>query len=282
MCDTELCAADVIPVEQEELRIPFASLYSYSDNKDESSFIKIFLPPICVNNGLDLFHMFYLNKSQSFSPYVLNTLVGAANKPAIINAVLSAYESQTGINRHNLTTQQKLLLKSELDNKNVNSRIQRIVHLNSSDFKDAILGDDSMRMEETHYDEIPEVPPTNGQPAVEYQAAVPEVLDASGNVIQEAQDEVLAQDEIPGTDGIPAVPGYTEFKVRPSVDIHFYSESLSVGVILVVQFIATFRDSDSDEIPEIMAPAAPFYDAITSSNSGQVCGSCVSYPREEC
>ena len=281
MCDsTVLCAADVIPVEQEELRIPFASLYSYSDNKDESSFIKIFLPPICIDNGLDLFHMFYLNKSQSFSPYVLNTLVGAANKPAIINAVLSAYESQTGLNRHNLTTQQKLLLKSELDNKNVNSRIQRIVHLNSSDFKDAILGDDSMRMEETVYDEIPEVLPTNGQPAVEYQAAVPEVLDENGDVIQEAQDEVLAQDEIPGTDGIPAVPGYLEFKVRPSVDIHFYSESLSVGVILVVQFIATFRDSDA--IPEIIAPPAPFYDAIVSSGSGQVCGSCVSYPREEC
>lgn len=166
-CNESLSRDDVIAPANNDNRIVFASLYTYADEKDESAFKKILLPPICVPT-LDLFNMFYVNKRKAFSPYVLNVLVGAINKPALIEEILQSYEDSTGNKRSSLTAQQKIMIRQELNVQKINNRVQRIVHLNYDDFQEAF------KDEEYWFDEEPEIPEVRGEDneiITEYSAA---------------------------------------------------------------------------------------------------------------
>lgn len=136
-----LSDADVIPYEVDDERIVFASLYNYTDNKDESNFHKIYLPPICVK-GIDLYNMFYIKRAKTFSPFVLNSLLRGINRNQLKALVLSNYEASTGLNRADLTAQQKIMLAQELNLVNINGKIQKIVHLDSLDFNYAVSDGD--------------------------------------------------------------------------------------------------------------------------------------------
>jgi hypothetical protein len=132
-CELELVPDDVIPLSDENTRVVFASLYTYADDKDESAFQKIHLPPICLTVQ-DLHKMFYQTKLKRFNPFVLNRLVGALSKLALIDAVLANYEASSGNDRMNLTSQQKILLRQELSTLNINNRVKKIVNLDNEDF----------------------------------------------------------------------------------------------------------------------------------------------------
>lgn len=250
-----LTNADVIPLEVDEIRVPFASLYTYADDKDETNFAKIYLPPICVNNGMDLFNMFYINKTKSFSPFVLNTIVAGLNKKGLRDAFLNAYEESTGKSKFSLTSQQSILLMSELDNSKINKRVQKIVHLNANDFEESI-----MINADVHYDEV--------EHADEVAAVLADWGYANG---QDGPNIIIT----------PAVEYAAEvkasYRVRTSVDIHIYSETLQMGFILYVQFIAKFFDDDIVTLP--VAQNLPSYDGlIVSDVDHQACGLCISYP----
>jgi hypothetical protein len=164
-CNESLSRDDVIAPANNDNRIVFASLYTYADEKDESAFKKILLPPICVPT-LDLFNMFYVNKRKSFSPYVLNVLVGALNKPALIEEILQAYEDSTGNSRSALSAQQKIMIRQELSVQKINNRVQRIAHLNYDDFQEAF------KDEEHWFDEQPEIQADEeAEPPIPYQPA---------------------------------------------------------------------------------------------------------------
>ena len=145
-CSSVSCAApllrdDVISPANNDNRIVFATLSTYADEKDEAEFKKILLPPICVPT-LDLYNMFYVNKRKAFSPYVMNVLVGAINKRALIEEILQAYEEASGNSRNSLTAQQKILLRQEINVQKINDRVQKIVHLNYDDFEEAFENDE--------------------------------------------------------------------------------------------------------------------------------------------
>jgi len=139
-------ADDVVPSSDESTRIVFASLYTYTDAKDETAFQKINLPPICIGVG-DLHDIFYQTKLKRFSPFALNKLVSKLGKPALIDAILSNYETQTGNDRMNLTAQQKILLRQEISTANINGRIQKIVHFDNLDFIES-FDDENMWFDE--------------------------------------------------------------------------------------------------------------------------------------
>jgi hypothetical protein len=151
--ELELVKDDVVPTEIDATRIVFASLYTYADDKDTSAFQKIYLPPVCVSVG-DLEAMFYQSKLRRFTPFVLNKLVGAVSKLPLLEAVLANYEEVTGNDRSSLSAQQKILLRQELATAKINSRIQRIVHMDISEFRESF---DDMLMwfdEVEHVDEV--------------------------------------------------------------------------------------------------------------------------------
>jgi hypothetical protein len=243
-CDIEctfgLVADDVVPLSEDSTRIVFASLYTYADNKDESAFQKVHLPNICIGVG-DLYSIFYQTKLKRFSPFVLNKLISKLSKLPLMDAVLSNYEAQTGNDRLNLTAQQKIMLRQELSTVNINSRIQKIVHLNSDDFIESF--DDEL----VWFDEVAEIP------------AADAILDAQGVIIEAATDRVPEH-----------------HSVRTSVEINIFSESLQTGVILVVHFTAYVnQDFYFVPIPEV-APIA--YDAdIGTTIQTHKCGLCVTY-----
>ena len=135
-CLSALKRDDVIAPANNDNRIVFATLSTYADEKDESEFKKILLPPICVPT-LDLYNMFYVNKRKAFSPYVMDVLVGALNKRGLVEQILQAYEESSGNSRASLTAQQKILIRQEISVQKINDRVQKIVHLNYDDFADA-------------------------------------------------------------------------------------------------------------------------------------------------
>jgi len=162
------------------------------------------------------------------------------SKLPLMDAVLSNYEAQTGNDRLNLTAQQKIMLRQELSTVNINSRIQKIVHLNSDDFIESF--DDEL----VWFDEVDEIP------------AVDAVI-VDGDIIEAARDRVPEH-----------------HSVRTSVEINIFSESLQTGVILVVHFTAYVnQDFYYVPIPEV-APIA--YDAdIGTTIQTSKCGLCVTY-----
>jgi len=235
-CNLELVPDDVVPLSAENTRVVFASLYTYADEKDESEFQKIHLPPICLEAN-DLYNMFYQSKLKRFNPYVLNKLIGALSKLPLIDAVLSNYEAVSGNDRMSLTAQQKILLRQELSTVDINSRIKKIVHLDSADFIDS-FADDLM-----WFDEVAEVPEVlaSEEPLVEYVAYVPE-----------------------------------HHSMRTSVEIHIFSESLQSGIILIVQFIVFINaDYVFDGIPSSVPITYDINNGATIQ--GLKCGMCVTY-----
>lgn len=147
---------------------------------------------------MDLFNMFYVNKRLAFSPYVLNVLIGALNKTALIQEILQSYEDATGSKRSSLTAQQKIMIRQELNIQKINNRVQRIVHLNYDDFQEAFDED------EYWFDEVPE------------------------------KDEERDEDGI--TVISQRVPG--AHKNLSCVELNVYSEALQMGFTLIVQFVS--------------------------------------------
>jgi hypothetical protein len=275
-CDSDysldLVVDDVEPITDETPRSVFASLHTYADDKDESEFQKIHLPPICLDAG-DLYAMFYQTKQKRFAPFVLNKLIAKLGRPALLETILSQYENQTGNLRSKLSAQKQITLSTvDLNLSQINSRIQKIIHMNYDNFIE------SFDNEANWVDETAAVP-------AEYEAdvltnvpsdAVDEVRDPITNEItQEAVDAVEAIYE-QGELKTAAIPGYRT--VRTSVEINVYSDVLEVGFILVVHFSAYIYDNFPWETPPIIAPLAfdSFVDEIVQTPK---CGICVTYIR---
>jgi hypothetical protein len=235
-------------------------LHTYTDDKDETNFAKIFLPPICVDDGFELMDMFYANKFKTFTPFVLNTIFAGLNKKGLRDAVLNAYEESTGKSKISLTSRQSILLMSELNTSKINKRIKKIMNLNIADYKESVLVNTDIR-----YNEVDYVAP---------EAAVIEVIDPLTLTVitpGKAQiDEVLAS-----------------FRVRTSADIHIYSEALQMGFILYVQFISQFICDDvTDYFAQVTSDATeslPTYDTlIVNDDVNQLaCGLCITYTASE-
>ena len=221
-CALELIDEDVIDMaDLESHRLVFASLYTYADEKDETDFQKIYLPAICLS-APDLYNMFYQTKLKRFSPFVLNTLIAALDKAPIINTVLANFEEATGRDRKSLTAQQKILLRQEMSTQKINSRIQKIVHMDQQDFIDSLLEQDMWFDENAgteHAEEVQYVP-QKGQPGeVAYKAAYTETLSNGGHIDHpqegwpESVDYVPESTDLSGNT-IPAVgqPGEVAYK----------------------------------------------------------------------
>ena len=236
-CDLNLNDADVIDVADiESHRLVFASLYTYADEKDESEFQKIHLPAICIT-APDLYNIFYQTKLKRFSPFVLNRLIGSLDKAPIVNTVLANFESATGRDRSSLTAQQKILLRQEMSTQKINSRIQRIVHMDNEDFIASLCEEDMW------FDKVDEVAPV------------------------EADEE----NEIEASDGT-----YAYRNLRTSIEIHIFSESLQQGIILVVQFVVTYSDGDEFPLAEYPITAITYFSSDPTSVPPK-CGMCVTY-----
>lgn len=267
-CSLTLVPEDVIPLSDENTRVVFASLYTYADDKDESAFQKIHLPPICLTVQ-DLHKMFYQTKLKRFNPFVLNKLVGALSKLAIIDTVLANYESSSGNDRMNLTSQQKILLRQELSTLNINNRIQKIVNLDNEDFI-ASFEDQLM-----WFDEVEAVEEVE---AVAYRAEIPAQAASGTPGTSEYVAEILFQAEI--QEVIYVAPAPEHHNVRTSVEINIFSESLQTGIILIVQFIAYVEDSPI--FGTAPAPLEIIYDNVPlPTTPSDKCGLCVTYDDSE-
>jgi hypothetical protein len=240
-CQIDLIEDDVVEFENDSTRVVFATLYSYADEKDDSEFQKIYLPPICVN-ALELYNMFYQTKLKRFNPFVLNKLISSVGKPALVDAVLTHYESVTGNARTTLSGRKQIMLQQDFDLKNINSRIQQIVHMDNEDFEASLLN------EMMWFNEID---------AVAAVAADPSTTPPTAAVL-----------EVVGSRNI-----------RTSVEIYLYSELLQQGLILIVQFIAHHTDEQVFEGP--FSSGKPSYELATNSTYIPKCDLCVTYRPDE-
>ena len=263
-CELNLIAEDVMPIADNGSVNVFASLYTYADDKDESTFKKIHLPIICVAAG-DLYSMFYQTKLKRFNPFVLNKLIERVDKQSLINEMKTNYEEQTGNDRLNLTAQQKMTITQELNTEKINNRVQKIVHLNYNEFVES-FDDELMWFDET--------------PAVDAADAIPATVQigtAQVGVVGDANYAAASSDYAPAVPAVPAVeyvPGF--HTVRTSIEINVYSEALQTGAILVVHFSAFLNDDfEFEGIPE-QAPVS-FVDRDTNSIPAPKCGLCVTY-----
>lgn len=228
VCSLELVRDDVIPVEVDETRIVFASLYTYVDNKDESGFLKIYLPPICLSIE-DLYNIFYQTKLKRFTPFVMDKLMEGVSKLPLLNAVLTNYEETTGNDRITLTAQQKILLRQEINTVGINRRVQKIVNLDALDFIDSIA------------------------------------------------DEVMQFDYVPGVEEDlevtpPIVGRSASHKIRTSVEVHLFSESLQTGIILIVQFIAFVDEGNAPLDGPFFSEEPITYNSVSSTTATPACG----------
>ena len=311
-CTLVLVPDDVIPLSDENTRVVFASLYTYADDKDESAFQKLHLPPICLTVQ-DLHKMFYQTKLKRFNPFVLNKLVGALSKLAIIDTVLANYESSSGNDRMNLTSQQKILLRQELSTLNINNRIQKIVNLDNEDFI-ASFEDQLMWFDEV--EAVEEVAAVAYRAEIQFRAQVgwpasedysPAIYDSTGTLVtpqvgdaasanyraaiyNEYGSLMTAQIGNPASAVYVARQLYAEevdevaqqlsvmesHKVRTSVEINIFSESLQTGIILIVQFIAYVEGEPLYEIAP--APLEIIYNNLPGPTTQSAkCGMCVTY-----
>ena len=109
----------------------------------------------------------------------------------------------------------------------------------------------------------------------------PATTDAQGNILTAQRGwpaSVQYEPEILASPAVEEVIAYR--RLRTSIEIHVFSESLQQGIILVVQFVVSYNDEDTFDGPDYPKTAINFF-PTTSVSVLPTCGMCVTYNAPE-
>ena len=125
--------------------VNMAALFSYRDEKDDSTFSDIFLPEIAIEYET-LVKIFFADAGKGFSTHILNKIWKGIKGLCLANTYFETYEAKTGIDRDKIPAVSKIRVHKECSFPRITLKASKIVALNLVELNNA-LGSVDLRLD---------------------------------------------------------------------------------------------------------------------------------------